>query len=152
MKRDKLVAIFLVLIFGFMTSTLHARPPKDCPSCWQEFKSSGTTIILTVEKTGDTTHLISLKNLRTELEKAKIGDRLIVELKLGKADVIKIGSFSPRVLREGETIKEKYETMAEVSFKLPEELKVMPTSGLLVVKDVRGKFTSSKLVEIEIAP
>ena len=70
-------------------------------------------------------------------------------MKLGKADVIKIGFFSPRVITEGTTIQEKYEAMAKVSFKLPEGLKEIPASGQLVVKDASGEFTSSKLVKID---
>ena len=151
MKRNKRAVIFLVSIFGVMTSNHLLPRPRTCPYCWEQFKSSRTTIILAVEKADDTTYLISLKNLRAELEKARIGDRLTVELKLGETGVIKIGTFSPLVLTEGITIKEKYEAMAKVPFKLPQELKVIPTSGQLVVKDFSGKFTSSKLVKIEIA-
>ena len=152
MKRDKLGVVLLVFIFSFVTSYLLFPCPKDCVACWNKFKSSTTTIILAVEKADDNTHLISLKNLRAELEKARIGDNLIVELKLGEAEIIKMGTFSPKVITSETKILEKYQAMAKVSFKLPDELKGIPTSAQLIVRDVSGKFKSTKSVQIEITP
>jgi hypothetical protein len=152
MKRDKLVVILLVFIFGFMTSNhLHPRP-RECPMCWQIFKNSTTTIILPVEKADDNTHLISLKNLRTELEKARIGDKLIVELKLGNGNIIRLGNHTPKVLTKGTSLLEKYNSMGKVSFLPPKGLKLIPTSGQLIIRDVSGRFKASKLVQLELNP
>ena len=110
------------------------------------------TIIFPVEKADRNTYIISLKNLRTELEKARIGDRLTIELKLGNAKVIKMGSFSPLVLRSKEKILEKYNSMGNVSCQLPNGMKLMPASAQLIVKDVSGRFITSKIVQLKVAP
>jgi hypothetical protein len=120
--------------------------------CWQKFKNSTTTIILSVEKADNNTHLISLKNLRTEIEKARIGDKLIVELQLGNGNIIRLGTHTPKILTKGTTLLEKYNSMGKVSFRPPKGFKLMPTLAQLIVRDVSGKFKSSKLVQLKVTP
>jgi hypothetical protein len=96
--------------------------------------------------------VISLKNLKTEIEKARIGDKLIVELKLGNGKPINIGSFTPQIVTRSTQILEKYNSMGKVSCLLPKDLKMMPTSAQLIVRDVTGKFKSSKLVQLKVTP
>jgi len=80
MKRNMVIGILFLFVFSAVTAhLLHPYPPKECPSCWQQFKSSKTTIILPVEKTDDNTHLISLKNLKAELEKQMLFDSVDME-------------------------------------------------------------------------
>jgi len=86
----------------------------------------------------------------TEIEKARIGDKLIVELQLGNEKAIKVGTFSPQVIRTETKILEKYNSMGKVSYRLPLGMKLMPTSALLIIKDITGKFTSSKLVQFKV--
>ena len=96
--------------------------------------------------------MISLINLRTEIEKARIGDKLIVELKLGNRNIIKLGTHTPKVLTKGTTLLEKYNSMGKVSCNLPRGIKLMPTSAQLIVRDVTGRFKSTKLVQLEVNP
>jgi len=96
--------------------------------------------------------MISLKNLKAEIEKARIGDKLIVELKLGNRNIIKLGTHTPKILTKGTTLLEKYNSMGKISCQQPKGMKLMPTTGILIVRDVTGKFKSSKLIQLEITP
>jgi len=149
MKRNKLVAIFFVFIFCFAVTYFLYPCPNGCPACWLKFNKSTTSIILPVEKGDNNSYMISLKNLRTELEKARIGDRLIVELKLGNTKVINMGTHTPRVTRSGQTKQEKYNSMSKIPCLLPEGMRLMPTSAQLIVRDVTGRFKSTKLVQLK---
>jgi len=152
MKRDKLVAIFFVFIFCFATFSHLSSCPNGCPHCWQKFNKSLATIILPVEKADRNTYMISLENLKAEIEKARIGDKLIVELKLGNGKPINIGSFTPQIVTRSTQILEKYNSMGKVSCLLPKDLKMMPATGRLIIRDVSGKFKSSKLVQLKFTP
>ena len=149
----KKYATILFLIVFFVASSYLVYPcPKNCPHCWLKFKNSPTNINLTMKKTSTGTYMISLGNLKTEIEKARIGDKLIVELKLGNRKIIKLGSFSPRIISRGTTLLEKYNSMGNVSYQLPKGMKLIPTSAQLIVRDASGKFKSTKLVQLRITP
>jgi len=150
MRRNKLMVI--LFLFCFAVTYFLYPCPRGCPECWQKFKNSPATIILHVEKADDNTYLISLKNLKKELEKARIGDKLIVELKLGNGKPINIGSFTPQIVTRSTQILEKYRSMGKVSYRPPKGLKLIPSSAQLIVRDVTGRFKSTKLVQLELIP
>ena len=150
MRRNKLMVVIFLFCFA-VTYSLYPCP-KECPTCWLKFKNSLTSIILPLKKTNTGTYMISLKNLRAELEKARIGDKLIVELKLGNRKIIKLGIHTPKILAKGTTVLEKYNSMGKVSCNLPRGIKLIPTSAQLIVRDVTGRFKTSKLVQLEITP
>jgi hypothetical protein len=96
--------------------------------------------------------MISLKNLRTEIEKARIGDKLIVEFQLGNGNIIRLGTHTPKILTRGTTLLEKYNSMGKVSCLLPQGMKLMPSTGKLIIKDISGKFKSTKTVQFAEVP
>ena len=87
--------------------------------------------------------------LRSELEKASIGDILFLELILDKGSVVKLGTYTPVILRREKVILEQYRGMGKVSFSLPDGMKQIPATGVLVIKTSKGKIESIKTVQLD---
>ena len=82
------------------------------------------------------------------MEKARIWDILSLELIVGKDSVVKLGTYTPVILRREKTILEQYRSMGKVSFSLPDGMKQIPATGVLVIKTSKGKIKSIKTIQL----
>jgi len=113
-----------------------------------KFNKSLNQRIMPIEKISNSKYEIGLSRLRSELEKASIGDILFLELILDKGSVVKLGTYTPVILRREKVILEQYRGMGKVSFSLPDGMKKLPATGLLVIKTSKGKTKSIKTIQL----
>ena len=148
MKRILTIVFFGIFAFSVLSSILYPLPPKDCPYCWVKFNKSLNQRIMPIEKISNSKYEIGLSQLRSDLEKARIGDILSLELILGKDSVVKLGTYTPVILQKESTILEEYRGMGKVLFNLPEGMKQVPVTGVLVIKTSKGQIKSIKTVQL----
>ena len=148
MKRILTSVIFGIFIFSWISFNLHPLPPGGCPSCWLKFNKSQKQRIFPITNISNSKYEIGLSQLRSDLEKARIGDILLLELILGKDSIVKLGTYTPIILKREKSILEQYRGMGKVSFRLPDGMKKLPASGVLVIKTSKGKIESIKTVQL----
>ena len=149
MKRILSSVIIIILLFYFLSTYIHPLPPRDCGVCWLKFNKSHDHRIFPIEKINISRYEIGLSQLRSNLEKARIGDILSLELIFGKDNVVKLGTYTPVILRKERTILEQYRVMGKVLFSLPKGMKIMPATALLVIKTSMGKIKSIKTIQLD---
>ena len=148
MKRILTFVFFGIFAFSVLSSILYPLPPRGCGSCWVKFNKLSEQRIFPIEKISNSKYEIGLSRLRSNLEKARIGDTLSLELILGKDNVVKLGTYTPVILRREKGILEQYRGMGKVSFSLPEGMKKLPATGVLVIKTSKGKIESIKTIQL----
>lgn len=114
-----------------------------------KFNKSLEQRIFPIENISISEYEIGLSQLRSNLEKARIGDILSLELILGKDSVVKLGTYTPVILRREKVILEQYRGMGKVSFSLPDGMKQIPSTGVLVIKTSKGKIESIKTIHFD---
>lgn len=149
MKRNLTSVIIVILFFCFLTIYIHPLPPRTCPQCWEKFNKSSEQRIFPVTTISKSKYEIGLTQLRSTLEKARIGDTLSLELILGKDKVVKLGIYTPVILSKTGTILEEYRGMDKVSFSLPEGINKIPATGVLVIKTTKDKINSIKTIQLD---
>ena len=148
MKRILTSVIFGIFIFSWISFNLHPLPPGGCPSCWLKFNKSQKQRIFPITNISNSKYEIGLSQLRSDLEKARIGDILLLELELGNDSIVKLGTYTPVILRREKTILGQYRGMGKVSFSLPEGITKLPATALLRINTSKGKTKSIKTIQL----
>ena len=148
MKRILSSVIIVILFCCFLSRYILPLPPQGCPDCWLKFNKSPDHRILPITNISNSKYEIGLSQLRSNLEKARIGDIISLELILGEDSVVKLGTYTPVIQRRENTILEQYRSMGKVSFSLPDGMKQIPATGVLVIKTSKGKTKSIKTIQL----